>query len=121
MCIEVATVRSGGMNAYRCDRCGKYYGDNKRIKTKGAVHGDYIVGISTICRHGKDENFDLCDDCIEALNNFLQGVNEEVKNHDGCQGCKHMEKEADELPCVVCMNRYRNRWEAREDGAEDER
>ena len=69
------------MNAYKCDKCGKYYEGNKKF----SVNGDYIVGISTIsrCRRGACENFDLCDDCLKAFYDFMDVKNKKANENDG--------------------------------------
>ena len=105
------------MDAYKCDRCGKFYCKNTEVKTKCAVHGEYVQMVATISGGMHDEYFDLCDDCVKEFFDFME-CKQALKEHDGCQGCKHMKKEPDELPCSICSNRYRNRWETK--GSEED-
>ena len=120
MYYGVATVRSGGMSVkvYKCDRCGNFYDNNTEIKTKGAVHGGYVQGIATFNRTIIDEYFDLCDDCMKEFFNFMERK-QTPKEHDGCKGCEYMKKGEDELPCVICSNRYRNRWKSKESESDE--
>ncbi len=64
--------------AYKCDRCGKFYDKNKKVTTKGRISGGIITGIVTTSKGDKDEWFDLCDDCIIAFKEFMNG--KEVHN-----------------------------------------
>lgn len=60
------------MNAKKCDRCGAYYDKNKKHKTFGRISGGVISGIWMVDRNGTNERrFDLCDDCIGDLKEFL--------------------------------------------------
>ena len=61
-------------NAKKCDRCGKYYDKNQKFKIKNTTT-DFADGIKFTGVKGYDSSqFDLCDDCIEKLYNFLGGV-----------------------------------------------
>lgn len=61
-------------NAKKCDRCGSYYDKNTKHRTTGRVIGGMISGIQTETRLGeKDCSYDLCDDCITDLFEFLDG------------------------------------------------
>ena len=39
--------------------------------------------------------------------------------HDGCDWCKYGGKAFNEMPCVLCMQNYRDLWERRDDGEAD--
>lgn len=59
-------------DAKRCDRCGEYYDDNSRHRS--VVRGEaYVNGIKTTYGPMKnmDHCFDLCDDCLAELFDFL--------------------------------------------------
>ena len=61
------------MDAKKCDRCGKYYDENKKHKTTGRIHGGKIDGFCITARGSNDKWFDLCDDCIgDLLNKFMK-------------------------------------------------
>lgn len=63
------------MNAKRCDRCKKYYDKNSKNETVGRIHGGVIEGIVTYTTGSNlDKYFDLCDDCIDDLKEWLKGV-----------------------------------------------
>lgn len=56
----------------QCDRCGKIYEKNERYQTRDNVAGGVISGISTITEVGlRDESYDLCDECIGELLEWL--------------------------------------------------
>lgn len=60
-------------DAKRCDRCGNYY--EKNSKYRSVVRGEtYVTGIKTTYGEEKlmDRCFDLCDDCLTALDDFLE-------------------------------------------------
>ena len=64
------------MKALKCDRCGRYYEKNVLVKSKGSVIGSVIGGIYTRTKDGKaDEPFDLCDDCIKSLFEWMKEPN----------------------------------------------
>ena len=60
--------------AIKCDRCGKYYDENVKHTVKR--QGDTVLsGMSTFTRNGFDyKSYDLCDECIDDLGDFLTGV-----------------------------------------------
>ena len=60
------------MKVKKCDRCGAIYEKNKKCKTK--VIGNGIVSvIATISERGLlDEEYDLCDECIEKLYDWMK-------------------------------------------------
>lgn len=72
------------MKGYICDRCGAVYTANK-ARNGYAKHEDKIVGFSTIVlekkvdektgkftsKTARDKSFDLCDDCVHELHEFL--------------------------------------------------
>lgn len=61
-------------DALKCDRCGKYYDGNSKHKTFGRIIGGKLARICTTDTNGRqDKWFDLCDDCIYDLFNFMKG------------------------------------------------
>lgn len=59
--------------AKKCDRCGKFYEKNAVMESKGSVRGSIIGGIKTATKEGRtDEEFDLCDDCIKSLGEWIK-------------------------------------------------
>lgn len=60
------------MKVKKCDRCGAIYEKNEKCKTKEVRNG--IVGkIATISGRGiLDEEYDLCDECIEKLYDWMK-------------------------------------------------
>ena len=59
--------------AYKCDRCGKLYEDNLRYSV---TNGDMQVQLSGIAiytaGYSIHKSYDLCDDCIGMLREFLR-------------------------------------------------
>lgn len=54
----------------QCDACGRVYIRNTRFCAEN--DGGFISGIQTINRAGrKDNTYDLCDNCIERVFNWL--------------------------------------------------
>ena len=62
------------MAVRKCDRCGKYYDKNEKIYKSGSCR--YIPqGIVEESINGNYYNAkDLCDDCLEKLERFLNGA-----------------------------------------------
>lgn len=60
------------MKVKKCDRCGAIYEKNKKCKTKATGNG-IVSTIATISERGiPDEEYDLCDECIEKLYDWLK-------------------------------------------------
>lgn len=60
------------MKVKKCDRCGAIYEKNEKCKTKEARNG-IVSEIATISEKGFiDEEYDLCDECIEKLYDWLK-------------------------------------------------
>lgn len=63
------------MDAKKCDRCGKYYNENKKYKEKcrigRVVFEEYIDGVKFSVKDHTGKRIDLCDDCITELRKFL--------------------------------------------------
>lgn len=58
--------------ARKCDRCGSFYEKNTLHNTTGRIHGSILGGIALTDISGEnDERYDLCDNCIVELFNFL--------------------------------------------------
>ena len=56
-------------HAMKCDRCGKYYDENRLYKIR--KYNERMVGIRFEGYHNMDLSIDLCDDCLKALIKFL--------------------------------------------------
>lgn len=60
------------MKVKKCDRCGAIYEKNEKCKTKATGNG-IVSTIATISERGiPDEEYDLCDECIEKLYDWLK-------------------------------------------------
>ncbi len=60
------------MKVKKCDRCGAIYEKNKKCKTKATGNG-IVSTIATISERGiPDEEYDLCDKCIEKLYDWMK-------------------------------------------------
>lgn len=60
------------MKVKKCDRCGAIYEKNEKCKTKVTM-GGIVSTIATISERGMlDEEYDLCDECIEKLYDWLK-------------------------------------------------
>ena len=60
------------MKVKKCDRCGAIYEKNEKCKTKATRNG-IVSAIATISeRELLDEEYDLCDECIEKLYDWLK-------------------------------------------------
>ena len=60
------------MKVKKCDRCGAIFEKNEKYKTKATRNG-IISAIATISdRELLDEEYDLCDECIEKLYDWLK-------------------------------------------------
>ena len=58
------------MKASRCDKCGSYYTENKN-EYREKLNGDCVEGISLLTSSNAYRRYDLCDDCIDELMDFL--------------------------------------------------
>ena len=65
------------MNAMKCDRCGKFYTENKNKYKDEENKSVCLIELKT--EHGLYKEFykyyDLCDDCVNELMIFLNGKN----------------------------------------------
>lgn len=58
--------------AMKCDRCGKYYDDNKATRQGITNVGDStIIAMKYVYRNISVRRFDLCDDCVQKLKDFM--------------------------------------------------
>lgn len=58
--------------AMKCDRCGKYYDDNKATRQGITNIGDStIIAMKYVYRNTSANRFDLCDDCVQKLKDFM--------------------------------------------------
>ena len=61
--------------AIKCDRCGKYFGKYGR---KRSIDGSFARGIK-ILTSGHYIEYDLCENCIEDLCEFMRFDEDEYK------------------------------------------
>ena len=60
------------MKVKKCDKCGAIYEKNEKRKTK-EIRNEIVSTIATISEKGFiDEEYDLCDECIEKLYDWLK-------------------------------------------------
>lgn len=60
------------MKVKKCDRCGAIYEKNEKCKTKEVGNG-IVSTIVTVSERGlPDEEYDLCDECIEKLYDWMK-------------------------------------------------
>ena len=58
--------------AMKCDRCGKYYDDNEATRQVKTNFGDNtIIAIKYVYHNTSASRFDLCDDCVRKLKDFM--------------------------------------------------
>ena len=63
------------MQAMKCDRCGKYYeyySGGKKFK-KFQSNSVLLLDIDTNRAYFARDGYDLCEDCMSALIDFLSG------------------------------------------------
>ena len=64
------------MEAKKCDRCGKFYTENKayEIERNDPCVGGVVAGIATCDKNGYcNKYFDFCDNCLTDFFEFLKG------------------------------------------------
>lgn len=54
-------------NAKKCDRCGKYYDQNKKY----LLGREHVIGIRFESPNKYNDRIDLCDECLEKIEEFL--------------------------------------------------
>lgn len=60
--------------AKKCDRCGTYFDDNKEYPASGNGYRSVLDGAAfTMKNGGLSTCYDLCDDCITKLKEWLKG------------------------------------------------
>ena len=60
--------------AKKCDRCGKYYDKNEQYKTSTGGCKSVLDGVAFTEKNGSvTDAYDLCDDCITLLKEWLKG------------------------------------------------
>lgn len=68
------------MKAYICDRCGETYLTNDRVPTSGRIRGSHLAGLDLMNRFKDiDRHIDLCDDCLEDFQDFMNKVAKEER------------------------------------------
>ena len=67
------------MKAKRCDRCGKFYIENKN-KYREKYNGDPVSCIILGTCTNRYMSYDLCDECVNELMHFLNNVVRELEN-----------------------------------------
>lgn len=59
-------------NAKKCDRCGEFYLKNSRYEKNVNGRKHIVDGVCKTTRNNDTVDYmDLCDDCLSALDNFL--------------------------------------------------
>lgn len=60
-------------DAKRCDRCKGYYDDNSKYKSE-VQKEDCVTGMALVYGQQRrvERKVDLCDDCLTALDDFLE-------------------------------------------------
>ena len=58
--------------AMKCDRCGKYYDNNEATRQRITNIGDSkIIAMKYVYHNTSANRFDLCDDCVRKLKDFM--------------------------------------------------
>lgn len=61
-------------SAKKCDRCGKYYDKNEQHQACSNGYKSIINGVAFTMKNGElAETYDLCDDCIARMKEWLKG------------------------------------------------
>lgn len=56
--------------ARKCDRCGKYYDENKKYRYNLVM--ETVIGLRFETLEGSNSSrIDLCDECLGKIKNFL--------------------------------------------------
>lgn len=71
--------------AKKCDRCGKYYTDCKDMSLRHIDRTVNYITLGSIYNSGYGIDFDLCNDCVTELFEFLHISNEPVIREDRVQ------------------------------------
>ena len=60
-------------DAKRCDRCKEYFDDNSKYPSRTRKEA-FLTGMAIVYGPQKltERNIDLCDDCLTALDDFLE-------------------------------------------------
>lgn len=60
-------------DAKRCDRCKEYYDNNNKYPSRTRKEA-FLTGMAIVYGQQKltERNIDLCDDCLTALDDFLE-------------------------------------------------
>lgn len=66
--------------AYKCDRCGKYYSENKTKLTGGNCKNEVFGHVNIKGRFNWYKSYDLCDDCVRELFEFLNDKKEVIND-----------------------------------------
>lgn len=71
--------------AKKCDRCGKYYTDCKDMFLRYKDRTVNYITLGSIYNSGYGIDFDLCNDCVTELFEFLHISNEPIIREDRVQ------------------------------------
>lgn len=71
--------------AKKCDRCGKYYTDCKDMSLRHRDQTVDYITLGSLYNSGYGMDFDLCNDCVTELFEFLHISNEPVIREDRVQ------------------------------------
>lgn len=56
--------------ARKCDRCGKYYDENKKYRDEFGI--ETVIGLRFETLNGNNSSrIDLCDECLGKIKEFL--------------------------------------------------
>lgn len=65
------------MKAYQCDRCFRYYTENKDVIPRGLQSNAVAKTITITCKNEAHKTYELCDECLRRINDFLNYVGED--------------------------------------------
>lgn len=71
------------LNRFQCDRCGKKYDANKTFDiTMGEKHR--LVGVGLLNVNKNIHRFDLCDECLDELQEWLSHSSHDCEGGTDC-------------------------------------
>lgn len=90
--------------AKKCDRCGKYYIRNKNTSLRYEGETVDYIKLDSAYRNITGRCFDLCNDCVHELFDFLHISNEPLIREDRLQNYMFIHKRID-MPTDDFLNR----------------
>lgn len=91
-------------DAKKCDRCGKYYIRNKNTSLRYEGETVDYIKLDSAYRNITGRCFDLCNDCVHELFDFLHISNEPLIREDRLQNYMFIHKRID-MPTDDFLNR----------------